>query len=82
MLIENDANAETSSEQNEFLDDITRNEIQLIKFLDFHDILEYFKLMVSCNFCKRKDMENLQRELYQSVESDFNETLNNLFYIR
>ena len=35
-------NAETNAEQTEFLDEITQNEIQIMKFLDF---IEFFIVM-------------------------------------
>lgn len=73
-------NAETNSEQTEFLDEIIQNEIQMMKFLDFHDLKDFFILMDKCFNEKRKEMDQIQKELYKTVEEEFEELLNENYY--
>jgi len=49
-----------------------------MKFLDFYDMKEFFVLMGVCFKEKRKEMEELQRELYRTVEEEFEEILNTI----
>lgn len=79
LIIENDIHADTNEEQAEFLDLITKNEIQIMKFLDFHDLKEYFILLHSCFFQKKKEIENVHKELYLASEKEFIEIFQNLF---
>ena len=69
-------NAETNAEQTEFLDEITQNEIQIMKFLDFYDIKDFFILMDKFFNEKRKEMDQIQKELYKTVEEEFEELMN------
>ena len=91
LIIENDIQADTNEEQAEFLDLITKNEIQIMKFLDFHDLKEYFILLHSCFIQKKKEIENvhlnflrkaaknIKIENFQELDPPLQDSLSNLF---
>lgn len=71
-------NADTNTEQAEFLDSISKSEIQTLKFLDYYDLKDFFVLTYSCVTLKKEEIKNLHQELYLTAEKEFKDIFSNL----